>query len=34
MITNTSPFCPEGEYGDSYVKDIKEQAVKVEDANR
>ncbi len=22
----TSPFCPEGEYGDTYVKDIKAQA--------
>jgi hypothetical protein len=27
----TSPYCPEGEYGDVYVKDIKEQATKVSD---
>lgn len=26
----TSPFCPEGEYGDVYVKDILMQAQKVE----
>jgi hypothetical protein len=25
----TSPYCPEGEYGDTYVKDIKSQARKV-----
>ena len=25
----TSPFCPEGEYGDVYVADIKRLAVKV-----
>lgn len=25
----TSPFCPEGEYGDVYVSEIKENAVKV-----
>lgn len=24
----TSPFCPEGEYGDTYVRDIKSQATK------
>lgn len=27
----TSPFCPEGEYGDVYVKDIINNAKKVED---
>jgi hypothetical protein len=26
----TSPFCPEGEYGDVYVKEIKSYAVKVQ----
>jgi hypothetical protein len=26
----TSPFCPEGEYGDVYVKDIESCAVKVQ----
>ena len=25
----TSPFCPDGEYGDVYVSEIKEQATKV-----
>ena len=24
----TSPFCPDGEYGDTYVKDIKSVATK------
>ena len=25
----TSPLCPEGEYGDVYVKEIKDNAVKI-----
>lgn len=25
----TSPFCPDGEYGDTYVAEIKRSAVKV-----
>lgn len=25
----TSPYCPDGEYGDTYVRDIKSQARKV-----
>ena len=25
----TSPFCPEGEFGDTYVSEIKSQAIKV-----
>lgn len=25
----TSPYCPEGEYGDVYVSEIKQNAVKV-----
>lgn len=29
----TSPFCPEGEYGDTYVLDIMRQARKVEPCN-
>ncbi len=29
MCFVTSPFCPDGEYGDVYVKDIKGYAVKL-----
>lgn len=27
----TSPFCPEGEYGDVYVSEIKENAIKIKE---
>jgi hypothetical protein len=29
MCFVTSPFCPEGEFGDVYVSEIKSQAVKI-----
>lgn len=30
----TSPMCPEGEYGDVYVADIKGSAVRIDNAER
>ena len=29
----TSPFCPTGEYGDTYVRDIKGVAIQIDDGS-